>query len=56
MDENGVDNDSHDFVASFQGGAAAATAAFIIAGLIVVAPVAPARVPGLQSVRSWSPC
>ncbi len=35
MDENGVDNDSHDFVAWFQGGAAAATAAFILAGLIV---------------------
>ena len=35
MDENGVDNESHDFVAWFQGGAAAATAAFILAGLIV---------------------
>ncbi len=34
MDENGVNNDSHDFVAWFQGGAAAATAALIIAGLI----------------------
>jgi hypothetical protein len=35
FDENGVDNDSHDFVAWFQGGAAAATAVLIIAGLIV---------------------
>jgi hypothetical protein len=35
VDDNGVDNDSHDFVAWFQGGAAAATAAFIVAGLIV---------------------
>ncbi len=34
-DENGVDNDSHGFVAWFQGGAAAATAALIVAGLIV---------------------
>lgn len=35
FDENGVDNESHDFVAWFQGGAAAATGALIIAGLIV---------------------
>jgi hypothetical protein len=35
FDENGVDNESHDFVAWFQGGAAAATAALIIAGLVV---------------------
>lgn len=35
MDENGVDNDSHGFVAWFQGGAAAATALLIIAGLVV---------------------
>jgi hypothetical protein len=35
FDEDGIDNESHDFVAWFQGGAAAATAALIIAGLIV---------------------
>jgi hypothetical protein len=34
MDENGIDNDSHGFVAWFQGGAAAATGALILAGLI----------------------
>ena len=35
FDENGVDNESHGFVAWFQGGAAAATAVLIIAGLVV---------------------
>src|SRR5262245_18348975 len=35
FDENGVDNESHDFVAWFQRGAAAATTVLIIAGLVV---------------------